>query len=198
MYSRRVLVHGKAPTKFKNYNLIKREELLKIQEEITSCIGQYNLSNNDFVINSVEISKRLKTCAGRCDWISTLKNKQKTFEIILAYNNYLEFGFDSMIKTLRHEMAHLIDVVLHGGSNHSERFKKICVSLGGSMNPHLAGKKYSENSTRDYCKTTYKYSYSCKCGKRYKRKRRIANVNTLRGTCRTCGTMVMDMKMEEL
>ncbi len=190
-----LLVHGKTKTQFINYNLIKREEFVKIQEEIVTCLEQYGLSTGDFAIKSVEISKRLKTVAGRCDWRKIPKN---SFEIRLAYNNYIEFGFESMIKTLRHEMAHLIEVALYGRSSHSERFKVICVALGGHMNGHIAGKKYSASSTSDYCKKIKKYNYSCSCGMTFGRKRRITNANTLRARCRTCKTMVMDMKMEEI
>jgi len=66
------------------------------------------------------------------------------------------------------------------------------------MQPNDAGNKYSENSTSDYCNTNKKYNYTCSCGITFGRKRRIANFNTLRARCNTCGTIVMDMKMEEL
>lgn len=186
---------GSSRTQFINYNLIKREELYIILEEITSCIDQYGLSNSKFSIKSFEISKRLKTSAGVCDWDLS---KDNIFKIKLAYNNYREFGFNSIIRTLRHEMAHLIEVVLYGGSGHTERFKKICSALDGSMNPKMAGRKYSKNSSSEYCRTMYKYKYICSCGSVVKRKQRIVDKRTLRSACIVCGTMVMDMKLEAI
>lgn len=208
-YVRRIEILKGCTTKIVNHNLISRNEVDEIHFAIIDCLSQYNLEDSeDLIIESIEISKRLKTTAGRCDWSAPYvrdqwgNNTQKTFNIRLAYNNYEEFGFDSMIKTLRHEMAHLIEVMLHGRSGHSERFKRICVKLGGHMNSQMAGKRHKDNATKDYCKSTkksgYKYKYHCKCGMNFGRKRIINNFNTLRGTCRTCGTMVMDMRMEVL
>lgn len=146
----------------------------------------------------VEISKRLKTTAGRCDWVG--KDK-KIFQIRLAYNNYVEFGAESMIKTLRHEMAHLIECYLYGKSGHGERFKRICVDLGGHMNSKIAGRKYSDSATFDYCKgkrLPYKYEYTCECGIVFHRKRKISEIRSRQLRCNTCRTRVADMTLKTI
>lgn len=133
-FKKTVQITKNGPTMFKNYNLILRSEAVIVQETIVKCLEQYGIYNTGpvhFTIAAVEMSKRLKTTAGYCNWKPSHADGYAvalTFEIKLAYNNYLEFGFDSMIKTLRHEMAHLIEMVVYGKSGHSERFKKICVA----------------------------------------------------------------------
>lgn len=193
-FIKRIEVLKNCPTKIINHNLITKKDLEGIHFAIIDCLKQYNLEDSDnFILEFVEISKRLKTTAGRCDWTY---GDQKVFKIKLAYNNYKEFGYESMIKTLRHEMAHLIEVMLYGKSGHSDRFKVICVKLGGHMNATMAGERYKDNASTDYCRSTtkYSYTYNCECGTVFGRKRRITHPNTLRATCRKCGTMVRNMK----
>jgi predicted SprT family Zn-dependent metalloprotease len=198
-YTRHIDILKSCSTKIINYNLIKRGEVDIIRLAIIDCLSMYNMENSDdFIIESVEISKRLATTAGKCSW--TFGSK-KVFKIKLAYNNYIEFGSESMIKTLRHEMAHLIEAVIYGKNGHSEKFKRICVKLGGHMNKQLAGSRYEENATSDYCKPKKKigktsYKYTCSCGMSFTRKRIINNPNTLRAVCKTCRTIVTNMKLE--
>lgn len=182
-----------------NFHLLPITHRTAIKETIVECLEKYNIfddfTNGMFKIDKVEMSKRLKTTAGMCEWRKSIQTGVYTFTIKLAYNNYQEFGIDSMLKTLRHEMAHLIDSYLNGSSGHSERFKIICANLGGTMNRQHAGTKYASLATKDFCTTQKRYIYKCPCGMSFERKRKITGRRTLFGRCKTCRTLVMDMKI---
>lgn len=195
-YSTRIKICD-TTTSLKNYHLISKEDRERFRSTIEECLREYNLDEKIgkvFFITDVEISKRLKTTAGKCCWTG---GNEVRFKIKLAANNYKEFGSDNMDKVLRHEIAHLIEVVEYGKSGHSERFKKICAKLGGSMNGLMAGEKYSEHATRNFCRTQYRFKYMCPCGMSFQRKRKITG-RTLYSRCKKCGTEVRDMKMKNL
>lgn len=196
-YSTRVKVFG-STVNLKNYHIITKNDRDRFLNTIIECLREFDLDEKIgelFFITDIEFSKRLKTTAGKCCW--TGSDNKVHFKIKLAVNNYKEFGSDNMDKILRHEMSHLIEVVKYGKSGHSERFKKICVKLGGTMNGAMAGEKYSEYATKNFCNTQYKYQYVCPCGMSFKRKRKITG-RTLFSICKKCGTKVHDMKMEKL
>ena len=182
-----------------NQHLIRREEVDLIRRTISECIDKYRLQLEsakvvDFVIEYVEISKKMVTTAGTCfvDYCSP-----KIFRIKLAYSNYVEFGTGSMIKTLRHEMAHLIELQLYGTTGHSERFKRICVSLDGHMNRHIAGNRYKDHATTDYCKKKQKgFKYKCDCGVHFTVEKRFSVKQLMTLKCRQCDKTVKDMKVE--
>ena len=195
-YSTRINIFNTVTT-FKNYHLISKDDRKRFNNTIEECLREYSLDKKIgelFLITDLEISKRLKTTAGKCCWTG---GNEVHFKIKLAANNYKEFGSDNMDKVLRHEIAHLIEVVEYGSSGHSERFKKICANLGGTMNGVMAGEKYSKHVTKNFCNTNYKYKYICQCGVHFYRKRKVSG-NTLRATCKKCGTEVRNMKLKNL
>ncbi|MFW6014808.1 MAG: SprT-like domain-containing protein [bacterium] len=69
-------------------------------------------------------------------------------EIHLAYNHYVEFGFDSLIKVLMHEIAHHIRYMKYEDISHGEEFKKLCKKLNGCLNETHAVGKYKNMSYR--------------------------------------------------
>lgn len=186
-----------------NFKLLPLKHSKLIRETCIECFEKYNiqdgLKSGDFKLENIELSKRLKVAAGSCN-VRLVANRNNTatkyqFEIKLAYNNYIEFGIESTIKTLRHELSHMIEIIKYGSTGHTERFKKICFDLGGSMNTEMAGKKYASCATDNFCKQKNKYTYQCSCGASFYRQHRVTSPKTLRGTCRTCGTLLMDMKL---
>lgn len=186
-----------------NFDLLPFSHSKLIRDTCIECFEKYGiqdgLKNGDFLFNKIEISKRLKSTAGQCEFSTKAIEPGKSihcFNIKLAYNNYLEFGIDSVIKTLRHEMAHMIEVIKHGSTGHGERFKEICFTLGGHMNKEMAGIKYKSCATDDFCGKEKKYTYQCPCGVKVNRQRKITSPKILRGTCKKCGTLVMDMKIK--
>lgn len=186
--------------KFTGFNsAMPINDRITLKETIANCLKQYNLDtdlkNGMFSIENIELSKRLKTTAGICKARKSLISEKYIFSISLAYNNFKEFGIDSIDKVLRHEMAHLIEIQKYGSTSHGERFKKICVALGGSMNSQQAGAKYKSNATNNFCTTKKKYTYKCSCGIAIDRQRKITSKSILFGTCKNCGTLVMDMKL---
>ena len=100
-YTKRIEILSNCPTQIINYNFITRDQIEDIRLAIIDCLKKYDMENStDFIIKSVEISKKLKTTAGNIHWRG--EEGAMVFEIKLAYNNLLEFGAESMIKTLRH------------------------------------------------------------------------------------------------
>lgn len=178
----------------KNNHLLKKHERETIQLECLEILTRYNLPLD--YLKEIEISKRLKITAGQIRWnIFNLKS----YKIQLAYNNYQEFGFDSTLKTLRHELAHLICIARHNHKEHGEPFRRTCASLDGHMNKTIAGKKYEQYASNDYCKTEKKCKYTCPgCNQEIKRMKKISAKKLLRSSCGICKTRLIDFTYEAI
>ena len=139
----------------------------------------------------IVISKRLRSCNGNC-WVTTdrFSKNIKEAKITLSKAVLDEFGYDRLEKTFRHELAHLAQYIWYGDSGHNSTFKDICSRFGGSMNPTMAGRKYSHCADTNYVKTIKKWHYTCPCGFVKKMARRMNS--TKRGNscwrCGKCGT----------
>lgn len=192
--SKFVSIIGKELTRIENYNLIKRDEVQMLIDHAVKCLEMAEVKEGyDYILKNITVSKRMKTTAGTCQVIA-----KNIYEITLAHNNYEEFGFDSMLKTLSHEIAHMVEHLKYGRMSHSETFKRICVQLGGHMNKKLAGYRYAEAATEDYCKkkvVSKKYIYSCPCGAKIERVRKLSDQMLKFGRCVDCRTRAMDMKL---
>lgn len=169
---------------YKNFNLVKRAEIVELKNEANKIVEKYLLQGECITI---EISRRLKTTAGTVSY----KESTKKYTIKLAYEYYKTFGIERSIKTLRHEFAHIIDFKKNKKMSHGAYFKKMCAELGGSMSRSLAGSVYSESASAEYIRNTKKYEYTCtgcgqsaKFGKRMSEKRR----NSYRHVCAKCRT----------
>lgn len=64
--------------------------------------------------------------------------------ISLAYRHYFLYGGDSLIKVLKHEIAHHICCVRGKDVNHGPYFKDLCLEINASLGEHLATGKYSK------------------------------------------------------
>ena len=178
--------------KFKNSILFKKSEIQTLIKTAQSVLEKYDVPVT--CIKEIEISKRLKVTAGIIYYYRLSKTEfKKEYTIKLAYNNYLEFGFENIIKTFIHELAHAVCLYKYNLQGHSEQFKKICDKNGGTMNSKMAGLKYKKSSSNNFCKTKYKYEYHCRCGVIIKRKRKITKPYAL--ACNICHCYVSDMKM---
>jgi len=81
----------------------------------------------------------------------------------LCYHQYLGFGFDNMLKTFKHEVAHAITWILYerdfvGNGGHTPLWAALCMEFGGHMNADickLAGLDLIQAEKR----ATYKFVY---------------------------------------
>lgn len=110
---------------------------------------------------------------------------QELIVIRLAHGFFEEFGFDRSQRTLRHEMAHVLDNIYNGSTGHGESFKKLCVELGGSMNSLQAGTRYAEAAETRWLHTDV-WEYTCKCGNSISRSRRFTVRQMQRNWCKGC------------
>lgn len=180
----------------KNTNLIKESEAQKIRDRVYEICDKYGVCSSN--IGFVEISKQLKTTAGAFHWkFDRINNRKFERKIKLAYNYYQEFGFDHVMKTLNHEMAHFIAHELHNERGHGPVFKKICQAVDGHMNSKHATGQYEQCKTSDFIKSSYKWEYACDCGISYKRKRRISAKMMYRYSCK-CGKRLADLRLIKL
>lgn len=125
-------------------------------------------------------------------YISGLKN----IKIKMALNSLYQFGWERFEKTFRHEVAHIINA-LKGGRGHDRQFKRICMAIGGSMNPKMAGYSFAECATKEYLKTETKYEYICPtCSIVITRAKRMAQkiLTNPRRLCPQCRTSIVLFK----
>lgn len=85
--------------------------------------------------------------------------------IMMGHRPYLQFsveaiqkGWDEMVNdTLPHEVAHVVDMLIRGRTNHDRHWKAICIRLGGS------GKR-THSMEVSKARKTRKYIYVATCG----------------------------------
>ena len=143
------------------------------------------------------INKRLRATDGTFvvrqddndpNWIET--------EINLAYNHLKEFGIDSLLRVLYHELAHHIRYETYQDMEHNDEFKELCYELGG----HLDIQHYNKNEKYACLKyegieTPDKWEYTCICGSVIRTKRKL-KMDT-RG-CIYCGYPLLLFKIKKL
>lgn len=177
------------PYVIKNHDRLKKSELYQFTNEIDTIMDQYNLGQGYLI--EFDICKRTKTAAGRCTYTYNKNKEVLSCRITVSYDYYKEFGFERTIGTLRHELSHLIDFVQNKKSGHGPTFKKLCFTLGGTMNHKLAGFSYGASATDKYIPSKprkYKYVYTCKCGVKVTRGKRISSKIINRSCCCKCKT----------
>ncbi len=147
----------------------------------------------------IVISDRLRSANGYC-LIKTNITGIYSAKIVMSKALLDEFGWERFEKTFRHEVAHLVDTILRGKTEHDYIFKSICQKFGGSMPPRMAGRKFESCSSSEFVKTIKKYKYECPCGAsmlRAKRMKRSVRESS-RHVCISCRTPVNKWKEIEL
>ena len=138
----------------------------------------------------IVISKRLRSCNGRC-FADIPFGVLLSAKIIMSKALLDEFGWIRFEKTFRHEVAHIANYILYGTVNHNRTFKILCQKFGGSMNRTMAGREFIDCAEKDFVKPIIKYEYHCpSCGyikkmsKRMNKGKRFSS----RYSCGECGT----------
>jgi len=139
---------------WENDHLLKSFEIEKIEFEIYSICERYEISPP----SHIHINKRLRAVDGR--YITYKYENELYYVIDLAYKHYQQFGFQSVVKILRHELAHHICNLTGCGIKHCDCFKELCYELKGVMNSDYAKGKYSHMSYKGI-ETPYKWLYMC-------------------------------------
>lgn len=167
---------GKMPVKDVKYIV---NEIEKIKEE---WLEEENINID------VKINGRLKSNNGVVKFIV---GEYKNFHIDISYKLWEFFGMDAVLGTLRHEFAHVINMVMNGdgGRGHGKNFKEICRALGGHMNKKHAGEEYTDCLTDSYVSCKPKWTLICPtCGYSLSRNRLTKNFQ-YHYMCQ-CGTMI--------
>ena len=155
-------------------------------------------AEHDFTLGAliIKISKRLRSQAGNC----LSDNRNDVYTITMSRPLFEEFGWERLEKNFRHELAHAYCNRYIGNCGHNHKFKEICVKFGGSMNERMAGWRYKEASTNEYCQTIKKWEYICPCGLKIQRAKRMSKKIRLGTThfCRKCKTKVIEWKEVQL
>jgi predicted SprT family Zn-dependent metalloprotease len=181
-------------------SLITVAEAKALEAEVERICKEFDTPNNI----ELEISKRMKLSAGRWEikcqpGIGPMRDRIKVVKIKLSHRLYKDFGFDRLMKTLKHEMAHHINYVVYEGDGHDYNFKKLCAKFGGSMAPKMAGSRFADCATAEYCKRKSGYRYTCPtCGESHEKSRPWTPEAAKRRLCGKCRTNVSLFMMEEI
>lgn len=143
------------------------KEVMAIVCEVEAISGEV-LQDFPYKVNG-----RLTKTAGRC------RSSRSTGQVIgielskttmnLDYNNFRQ--------VVLHELAHAIEIKRHGDSNHGERFKRICASIGC----YEDGVRMTDTEafTKASIKTA-KYTVTCDCcGNTFHFKRKTENLSLI-------------------
>ena len=137
---------------------------------------------------------RFGTCV---NGMTKIYDKVNIAKIELSMKLYKNMGMFPIIGTLRHEMAHVIDLVTNNSFGHTETFKEICYQLKGHMNPDIAGSKYIECAKGKIWmnESHMRYRLICpECGEKIYRdrldKRLVKN-----SQCQICDTPLLKWKI---
>ncbi|MFA5759411.1 MAG: SprT-like domain-containing protein [Clostridia bacterium] len=175
-------------------NLTKQEITKKLKELYERLQIEFGFYTDDI---EIVLSERLNSRMGSVQYLYVFDGSDivgiKDIKVTMALNSLSQFGWERFEKTFRHEVAHIINA-LKGGRGHDKRFKRICLAIGGSMNPTMAGYSFSECATQEYLKTETKYEYICpKCHLVITRAKRMAQkiLTNPRRICPTCGTSII-------
>lgn len=129
----------------------------------------------------IEISKRLRSNDGVYKW--WIENTPLS-KVQVAHKHLYHFGMDSLIKVLKHEIAHHICCMKGFPVDHGTYFKDLCLEMGACLSDHLCYGKYSKLSY-DGIDTPYLWEYKCpKCHVNFKTKRSLNKSGML---CAVCG-----------
>ena len=176
--------------KFKN-NGIKSDDFDKIVRESNKLYKEYNLHNYDV---EVIVSKRFGTKTN-----GNIKvRRDKVIKISLNHKVYKHIGIDAVIGTVKHEFAHLIAYNEIGVLDHGNRFKEVCLKLGGHMNDKFAQGKFTACSNKEFFLPSEmkKYKLTCGvCGNIIRRDR--LNKNLLNNNACLCGNRLRNFNITQ-
>lgn len=162
-----------------NDHLISKTEKKKLTETIKNICKKYKVK----LPGCIEISKRLRASDGLYKWDHNNTDGHRN-KISLAYAHYKKFGIDSLIKILKHEIAHHICSMRGKDVDHGPYFKDICFDIGACMNEFYATGKY-KNLAYSGINTRYLWQYECPgCSNGFRTKKKLQE--TGRG-CAICG-----------
>lgn len=169
-----------------HYAGITSAQRLELLEAAKQIVKIYNLDNIDILI---DFSHRLKRSAGNVSQSYDRRTRERTAEIKLSTKYITMFGFERIMKTLKHEFAHIIQFVEFGKTDHGYTFQKICHELGGSIQYTLVHKEFAVSACKEYItEIKYNYEYTCACGATFKRNKKFADKTLHRYSCSKCGT----------
>lgn len=187
----------------KYFQLLTITDRKKVEEEFGILCSKFEVLNDYNIL--INISSKLKKSAGNVNIVIDryTRTLEKNIKINLAYSYYKEFGVERIIRTLRHEVAHILSFLKTGRLDHSSTFKKICTELGGSMCKSMAGTTYAASASDEYIRTplkNYKYVYTCKCGVTLVRKVKMKDSfrNNPYKVCAKCRTSISFWKEEKI
>lgn len=143
---------------------------------------------------------RLRTSAGRLRSVPPKHAANPQWGMTIELNKkYLdEFGVERVKWTVRHELAHLIERIIHGKGGHSKSWRSACRQLGGSMAHNHAGQE--ANVSRDaYITTPRRHCYICPgCGTTFYRAKKAGPKTLNHRACGRCKTPANQMSYKYL
>ena len=171
-----------------NKNIIHKlwEVFWELQETLNFDV--WDLIDAEKVV--IRISDRFVRGNGLCRIIRTKYSHQVlSCEIVLAKQVLIQYGYDELEHTFRHEVCHLANAILYKDIGHNDNFKSLCRKAGGSMNNQIAGEDYADCATTKLLKAPVRYVYTCPCGSTVKRTKRISSRirSGLYHSCGKCG-----------
>ena len=166
--------------------LTEKQSREKLYEIMLDLMDQYNFYT-DTTINIV-FSNRLTTTAGRISYGST------TTTIQLSVKLWKQFGWDRLVTTFKHEIAHLANRIMFNGTGHDKTFKKLCQTFGGTMSHVYAKGEFKDCATLAYiAPREFKYTYTCPtCDTVIRRRKRMSKKirTSFRYYCLKCKTQM--------
>lgn len=199
--------------KFENAEYLKLEEKKQIIDFVNNTCKEYDVSTQDII--GLQMSTRMQTTSGQIHFFikknfieeygipylskraSQIPNNIKDVTLKFSLRLYKTYGFETLMGTVAHELAHYIVLQKKGEKGHTYSFKKICAAIGGHMNLGMAGDEFKNAATTQYCTKKNKWRYTCDC--RSRETYRKYSPRTLdRFYCKTCGMLRRDMKLERI
>ena len=174
------------------------------QDEINKAIAKYPaIANENLIVKySGKMTKALGYCHGKYKFSTSglgklYKDGFKDFKITLSKSWRKVSNVEEMVKTFRHELAHMIEAVYYKEFSHSRTWAKICKDLGGSMNDEHASYYDGEGISQEaITNKKSKYVYTCSCGKcTLERERKISTKVLFGHVCKNCKAKVVTFKM---
>ena len=132
-------------------------------------------------------SNHMKKTLGRC---SVKRREPLDYTIKLSALYRKQGGLENIGKTLRHEIAHIVDYRMSNTFSHGYDWAKVCKDLNGSMNEDQAYGEFKE-CLYDIKDTKFPYVYTCSCGRCTLRRFRKISMKVLTGhVCKHCKAKV--------
>ncbi len=167
----------------------------KLKQVFDELAKEYNFSCPCL---EIVISKRMRSCNGRCDYNYHPSIGFKMAKITISNALLEECGWERMEKTFRHECAHIADICYRGKTEHDYHFKIICKKFGGSMPKRWAIGEFSECNPGISHKIIYKISYKCQCGNSISRVKRISKKVLKTQCCSSCQLPLSKWKISKI